>query len=177
MRTPVLGALAAVIALSGVAACGSEPATIPDTKGAATAEAAADRAQDTTAGLDAAGVAKALAEAGLPARLSVTFDESTDPNKLLGRPGGYTSKAAFVDSRVDAPWAEKGDVLLGGSVEVFPTSEAAQRRAEYVKTLAESSPIFAEYTYVQGPVVLRVSKELAPKDAAEYEAALGKIVK
>lgn len=176
MRTPLIGILAAVITFS--AACTSEPPTVPDTASAAAEVAAADSAKEEVAGevLDAAGVAEALTEAGLPATLSVTFDESSDPNKLMGRPGGYTSKVAFVDDRVSLPGVEKGDLLLGGSVEVFPTDEGAEKRAKYVKTLAESSPIFAEYTYVRGPVVLRISKELTPKDAAAYEAALGKIV-
>lgn len=149
----LLGALtAAVIALS--TACTSGPTT----------------------DLDAAGVTKALAAAGLPATLSVTFDESSDPNKLLGRPGGYTSKTAFTDARVKAPGAKKGDLTLGGSVEVFASADEAEKRAEYIKAIAASGPMFAEYTYVRGPVVLRVSKELTPKDAAAYEAALGDIV-
>jgi len=129
-----------------------------------------------TTDLDAAGVTKELANAGLPATLSVTFDESSDPNKLLGRPGGYTSKTAFTDDRVKAPGAKKGDLTLGGSVEVFASEDEAEKRAEYVKTIAASSPMFAEYTYLRGTVVLRVSKELTPTDAAAYEAALSKIV-
>lgn len=129
-----------------------------------------------TTDMDAAGVTQELAKAGLPAKLSVTFDESSDPNKLLGRPGGYTSKTAFTDNRVKAPGAKKGDLTRGGSVEVFASSEEAEKRAEYIKALATSMPMLAEYTYLRGPVVLRVSKELTPKDAAAYEAALGKIV-
>ena len=127
--------------------------------------------------LDAAGVAQGLAKAGLPVQVSVTFTESTDPNSLLGRPGGYTSKVAFTDARASkVEGAEKGDLSLGGSVEVFASSDDAEQRADYIQKIAQSSPMFTEYTYARGPVVVRVSKELTPTDAAAYEAALGKIV-
>lgn len=150
----VLGVLAAVV-VTLLAACGSP-----------------------TTDLDAAGVAQKLAAAGLPVGISVTFDESSDPNKLLGRPGGYTSKVAFTDERASktAAGAKEGDLSLGGSVEVFTSADEAEQRAEYIKKIATSSPLFAEYTYVRGPVVIRVSKELAPADAVAYENALGKIV-
>jgi len=54
--------------------------------------------------------------------LTVVYTAATDRNHLLGRPGGYTSKASFADSRI-APAAVQGftpgDVELGGSVEMF----------------------------------------------------------
>jgi hypothetical protein len=34
------------------------------------------------------------------ASLTTVYDEESDPNELLGRPNGYTSKVAFADSRV-----------------------------------------------------------------------------
>ena len=34
------------------------------------------------------------------ASLTTVYDEASDPNELLGRPNGYTSKVAFADSRV-----------------------------------------------------------------------------
>lgn len=128
---------------------------------------------------DAAGVVAALAEQGLPVKLSEAYTEQTDPNKLLGRPNGYTSKAAFTDGRVDASKVagKKGDVGLGGGVEVFADADAAQARVEYIQGIAKSSPMFAEYSYASGNVVVRVSKELVPGDATAYETALGKIVK
>lgn len=102
----------------------------------------------------------------------VTAD--SDPNQLLGRPGGYTSAMPFTDSRVPAePLSpEPGSVAAGGKVEVFESAEDAQRRFEYVQTVTRSAPIFGEYTYLSGPVVLRVARGLTPDQASEYEAAL-----
>lgn len=60
----------------------------------------------------------------------------------------------------------------GGSVEVF-TDDAAPRVARTTsRVLAEGNGMFTEYIYLQGPVVLRFSGELAPAQAAEYETAL-----
>jgi hypothetical protein len=49
-----------------------------------------------------------------------TYTDATDPNHLLGRPGQYTSKVNFVDSRL-APPSNPAliDVNDGGSVEAF----------------------------------------------------------
>ncbi|GAA3083478.1 hypothetical protein [Streptosporangium carneum] len=132
-----------------------------------------------TTTLDASGMVEALAKQGMPVTPTVTYDKASDPNKLLGRPNGYTSKASFADQRVDpakVPTAKQGDVNLGGTVEVFATAEDAEARAASVKEAAKSGPTAGEYSYVKGPVVVRVSKELMPMDAQQYEGALGKIV-
>lgn len=98
----------------------------------------------------------------------------SDPNQLLGRPGGYTSAMSFTDSRVPTePLSpEPGSVAAGGKVEVFESAEDARRRFEYVQTVTRSAPIFGEYTYLDGTVVLRVARGLTPDQAAAYEAAL-----
>ncbi|MED7926138.1 hypothetical protein SMD20_17920 [Nonomuraea sp. LP-02] len=131
----------------------------------------------STTDKDAAAIVTALAEQGLPVKLSVAYDESTDPNHLLGRPNGYTSKAAFTDSRIDASQVagDKGDVGLGGGVEVFDDAGTAEKRAEYIKAVA-TAPMLAEYTYIAGNVVVRVSKHITPTDAKAFEDALAKIV-
>lgn len=132
-----------------------------------------------TTDLDAAGVIQALVKQGMPATLTVTYDASNDPNKLLGRPNGYTSKASFTDRRVDpskASAAKPGDVELGGSVEVFASADEASARAAYISEIGKKLPMMGEYDYVKGPVLVRVSRELTPTDAQPYEAALGKIV-
>jgi hypothetical protein len=118
----------------------------------------------------AAAVVDALKAAGLPVTLTVDYDEASDPNDLMGRPGGYVDKVAFRDSRAEAD-PDHG-IGEGGSVELFDDAADAVARAEYVRRIAKSSPLFAEYTYVAGGVVLRVSRELTPTQAREYEAAL-----
>ncbi len=160
-NTPHIRRLNAVVSAGTLAfaltACGSSPTT----------------------DLDATGMVQALAKQGMPVALSVTYDSSTDPNKLLGRLHGYTSKASFTDQRVDpakVPGAKQGDVSLGGNVEVFASAEDAEARATLIKESSQKVPTLGEYSYVKGPVVIRVSKELMPADAQEYESALNKLV-
>jgi hypothetical protein len=96
---------------------------------------------------------------------------STDPNNLLGRPGGYTSKADWTDSRSKPKLDD--EVQRGGSVEVYDDPAAAEERAKYIADTLKAAKIFGtEYHYLNGGVLLRVSGALTPDQAAEYEAAL-----
>ncbi len=117
-----------------------------------------------------------LAQRVPTAKPGVVFTAGNDPNKLLGRPGGYTSKASFTDSRVppeDVIGASDGAVEYGGSVEVFETEDAARRRKEFIDRVG--APLAVEYSWVSGPVLLRVSRILTPDQAGEYEEALTEI--
>lgn len=124
-------------------------------------------------------VAAGLAASGLPLTVAVVYTAETDPNGLLGRPGGYTGKLMFTDVRAEPATPDEGGVVQysvnhGGSVEVYPDAAGAAARAEYVRGFAEGNPaLFGEYTYARGPVVLRVSKALTPEQAGGYEEALG----
>lgn len=123
---------------------------------------------------DAAQVADALKAAGVPVESVFTVTAENDPNKLLGRPNGYTSKVVITDSRV--PAADRGepdDVDSGAAVEVFANAAAAQARADYIDAIRKSSPILAnEYDYVHGPVLLRVTGNLTPDQAKVYDEAM-----
>jgi len=102
------------------------------------------------------------------------YTAEDDPNHLLGRPNGYTSKAAFADSRVPAGQLEgvaPDGTDRGGSVEVFADAAGAKARADYIQTITKSLPAAAEYDYPVGPVLVRVSHLLTPDQAKEYEAA------
>lgn len=120
-----------------------------------------------------------LAQRVPSAKPGVVFTAETDPNKLLGRPNGYTSKASFTDSRVKDDGSfmgtREGAVDPGGSVEVFADEQAAQNRLKYIQTMTASMPAFTEYGYVSGPVLVRVSKSLTPEQAAEYQNALAEL--
>jgi hypothetical protein len=109
-------------------------------------------------------------------RPSIVYNAQTDPNKLLGTPNLYVSKAAFTDSRIDpaqASDAEIGSIELGGSVEVFVDEADARARKQYIdQTIAELPIDVREYSYLRGPELLRLSRRLTPEQAAEYEAAL-----
>jgi len=127
-------------------------------------------AQQTTP--DAVAVVETLRVRGLPLGDAAVFTAATDPNNLLGRPGGYTSKATWRDTRLDA-WIE-GELHVedGGSVEVYPTPAGAQKRSAFLTAMSEAAPVIGGYTYTRGAVVLRVSRMLTPEQAAEYDAAL-----
>ena len=70
------------------------------------------------------------------ASLVKVYTEDDDPNRLLGRPNGYTSKIAFADSRIsktDTDGTQKDAIERGGSIEVFPDADLAKGRAEYIQ--------------------------------------------
>jgi len=104
---------------------------------------------------------------------TVPITEDNDPNDLLGRPNGYVAAIVIKDSRL----ADCGDDLgvdCGATVEEWPDAEAAKARADYIASLQKDSPMLgSEYHYLDGPVLVRVSGELKPSEAKEYEAVVG----
>lgn len=117
-------------------------------------------------------VVKRLRDQGLPITEALEFTAETDPNHLLGRPGGYASKTTFKDGRLQTRTEGQFSLEDGGSVEVYPTAAAAKGRRDLLAGISEKAPILGEYTYLRGTVVLRVSRILTPAQAAEYDAAL-----
>jgi hypothetical protein len=129
----------------------------------------------TTAAPQTANQVVATLTAKIPtAKLGAVYTADSDPNHLLGRPNGYTSKATFTDRRVAAgPGITPGSVDAGGAVEVFADADSAQRRQQYIQGLQKASPILGtEYDYISGATLVRVSGKLAPTQAGEYQAAL-----
>ncbi|MEU4168685.1 hypothetical protein AB0F46_17640 [Streptomyces sp. NPDC026665] len=167
-------ALAPVVALlTLLTACGNAPANSP-----ADAHEPA-RASTRTDGPPTAHAAfRSMAAHVRTATLTGAVTAENDPNHLLGRPGEYTSKVTFSDSWVQASQvtgADPGAVERGGAVEVFADAADARARAEYIRAIAKSSPALAEYDYVNGPVLVRVSRYLTPKQAAQYESAAAEL--
>jgi len=110
---------------------------------------------------------------GLSISESFTYTADNDVNKLLGRPGQYVGKLNFKDTRITS--TERGigiSVRDGGSIEIFATITDAQNRFTYIQAISKSSPLFAEYEYLDGLVILRISSQLTPVQAKAYEAAL-----
>ncbi|MCD0486086.1 hypothetical protein LO771_27815 [Streptacidiphilus sp. ASG 303] len=110
----------------------------------------------------------------------MVYDENTDQNHMLGRPGKYTSKASFTDRRIavsEANDTSKGAVDLGGSVEYFPTEEQAAARAKYIQSALNSVPgLGTEYDFVaDSGALLRVSGVLPPSKANAYRDALAQV--
>lgn len=89
-----------------------------------------------------------------------TLTEVLDSNRLLGRPGQYTSLAWITD--LGAKAGETG--TDGGTVvEVFANAEDAQDRSEYIMgVLKELGPAFGtEWHHLDGTTLLRVSGQLS----------------
>ncbi|WP_327329222.1 hypothetical protein OG265_10705 [Streptomyces sp. NBC_01208] len=167
LRNTVVGLALAGALLSG---CSSEGAAPSASSKDASSDAAASAAKSDV--LTARQAVMALKKYVPELQLVRDYTEADDPNHLLGRPGGYTSKAAFSDGRVpseDIEGLDKDAAERGGSVEVFKTSEEAKARAKYIATIAESLPGATEYHYIAGGILVRVSRLLTPTQAADYE--------
>jgi hypothetical protein len=126
--------------------------------------------------LDANAITMGLQTAGLPLSDVIVYNETTDPNNLLGRPNGYLSKTAFKDSRCTQDDSDPGGIENGGGIEVFADHAGAKARADYIQSLAKASHLLNEYDYVAGAALLRLSTQLTPTQADEYKTAFEKIV-
>ena len=111
---------------------------------------------------------------GLHIGASFTYTADNDVNKLLGRPGQYNGKINFKDTRISS--TNQGaniSVSDGGSIEVFANATDAQHRFAYIQAISTSgNALFAEYEYLDGVAILRISSQLTPSQASAYKAAL-----
>lgn len=149
-------------------------AACSDSKTSTTSTDNAGKPTATSSKLTASTAFTKLAAKVSTAKLSDVVTAENDGNHLLGRPGQYTSKIDFTDSRIkasDVEYTKKGDVDRGGSIEVFADPTDAAARAKYIQAVTKSMPALAEYDYVQGTVLVRVSHYLTPTQAAEYKTA------
>ncbi|MGX1480386.1 UNVERIFIED_CONTAM: hypothetical protein RKD50_009194 [Streptomyces canus] len=160
-----LDVISAVLLLGGAVACGNNAS---DSTAGRKADAAASKP------VSARSAFSRVASEVPQAKLSGTVTAANDPNHLLGRPNQYTSKVTFTDTRVnaaDVSGTDKGALERGGAIEVFAGPSDAKARADYIHTVTKSMSALAEYDYVHGTVLVRVSHYLTPDQAAEYEVA------
>lgn len=131
----------------------------------------------------------------------VVYTEETDPNELLGRPNGYTSKIVFADTRITQPEkmtledlkndttgteAEKQKFLTshnepyGGTIEIFSNETDMQKRKDYLSSMMSSGNTFLNssyaYIYSNACILLRIHRSLTPTQAEEYENAFNEIM-
>ena len=171
IRRTVLAVGVSAAALS-LAACGSSGG-VPTATDSAGVVAPAEAASGPKSADD---VTKTLTEKIPTVKLFKTYTAEDDPNHLLGRPNGYTSKTAFSDSRVkvdDVEYLDEDAVERGGSVEVYADEAGAKARMDFIQSIAKGMPAVGEYDYVKGGVLVRVSRFLTPDQAKAYQAALG----
>ncbi len=119
--------------------------------------------------------ASLMQEAGLPIETIVEYNEETDTNGLLGRPGEYTGKVNFADSRL-----EQFDAAdpTGGSIEVFESEEDMLRRKDYIESIQREMPLLgSQYLYPSpdGLALLRVEYDVTPEQAEQYRIAFEEI--
>jgi hypothetical protein len=88
------------------------------------------------------------------------YTAATDPNHLLGRQGGYTSKIKWPN----------------GSIEVFSTQAEAQKRETYIQAFAGTF-IGDGYDYLVGIYLLRIFDSQTPTQAHALEAKFLKVTK
>jgi maltose-binding protein MalE len=156
-------------ALLALTACGTD--STDSTTKPANSSSSSDK---KSAALDAEQAVKALANTIAQAKPATVYTAKTDKNNLLGRPGGYTSKADFTDDRAQPNLDDA--VQKGGSIEVYDDPADAKERAEFIASTLKKMKIFGtEYHYLNAGTLLRVSGELTPDEAAEYETALNKL--
>jgi hypothetical protein len=165
---PVL-ALAAAMGLL-LSACGG---------GQGASDTSAAQAPQTTAQAPASAPTRKAAPALTASQLASALDAGKvrtwtaedDPNKLLGRPGGYTSAATVVDKRVDCDDPKEPGASCGATVEVFASAAAAKARSDYIQAILSGGGAFGtEYHTLAGPALLRVTGELTPAQASKYAA-------
>lgn len=166
--TAGLLAATATLALAGCGGGGGDDKAGPSASTTAATVAAKPKSHD-------AADAWATIHAAVPtSRFTLTVTEANDGNHLIGRPHQYTSAIKFSDSRIkpsDVEGTEKDDVDRGGGIEVFANHDDAKARAAYIQAIVKAAPMFAEYDYVHGNAVIRVSHYLTPTQAAEYDKA------
>ena len=117
---------------------------------------------------DAATVAQALKQAGLPVTGVVAVTADTDRDHLLGKPGSYTSKVMFRDARHPGTGLDTENVI-----ELFATVPEAMRRGEQLTQNADA----ATRDMIQGRAYLRLAPAILPAEADAYRKAMldGKI--
>src|SRR5215510_1128452 len=172
-RITVALALAAAIVLAGC----SSGTSLPSTAHSSAPSAAPSTSATVHHPASAAVLAADLRAEGLPVRRLIVYTATTDPNAMLSRQGGYTSKVAWVDRRAVKAYqagqgdlgfnpglpGDRGSVDNGGGVEVFPTAAQARQRARFIQGFG---PELADgYDYTSGGALLRLSKYLTPAQA------------
>jgi hypothetical protein len=114
-----------------------------------------------------------LVAAGLPISSPVPVDSTTDPNDLLGRPGGYTSRLSF-SAPGGNPDADQYGIGRGGIVEVFVNSSDAKRRSDFIRRQDGRSGR-AERHYRAGPVLVRLAGSADRSLMAKLRSAMDEL--
>lgn len=155
---------------SSTATASSSASATPSATATITVTATATASPTATPTGDATAVAELL-KSRIPSITKVTtVTAALDSNKLLGRPGQYTSAAWITDNRGQAGAT---GIDGGAVVEIFATAADAKARSDYIQaTLKSLGPSAGtEWHHLSGPTLLRVSGKLPPAANDEYTKA------
>jgi hypothetical protein len=119
-------------------------------------------------------VALTMRDAGIPIMRPYNVTAETDSNRLLGRPGYYTSKVMFGDRRYNMPELQ---VYPEGTIEIFPTPALALRRNNYIKRVTRDLPRYQQYHTLAGNGLLRLDFDFSPDHAAAYATAFRQAIR
>ena len=91
----------------------------------------------------------------------------------VGRTTGYVAATVIDDPRAGEECDQsKPGIVCGAGVEQWPDAAAAQKRADYLKSVLSAAPILGtEYATLRGNLLLQVSGKLTPFVADQYKAA------
>ncbi len=100
--------------------------------------------------------------------------EDNDPNGNLNKQGGYTATVYFASDLVDQSDLSGKTIIDrgtegGGSIEVYPTVEDANRRNEYLAGFDGMGMLSSGSHSVVGTVVIRTSDRLTASQQKEME--------
>jgi ABC-type transport system substrate-binding protein len=164
-------AVAATLLAAGCSSTTASSSTNAATPAATASTAAPAPAKTTvTAAQALTAISKTIPAISNPLQIT----DANDRNHLLGRPGEYTSKVMFTDTRIqasDVDGLNPDDVERGGGIEVFASAADAKARADYIQSVVKSMPMLLEYDYPHGNVLVRVSRFLPADQAAAYDKA------
>ena len=116
--------------------------------------------------MSAAEVLGVFIKAGFPIYEQYIFAAETDPEKLLGTPHNYTSKAEWFDSRA-------GTLNNNGVfVEVFKNNADCKARKQKIDLMYGYISSVQFYSFQEGKVLLSLQCALSTAEVAGYEEAL-----
>ena len=156
--------------IASIAGCGGDPTDTPAASAAPVNEQQSASPAAKKEPLTADAIIKKLEAAKIELTNGVAQTEDNDPNNLLGRPNGYTSRAS-ADLPGGAKAGEKYSVDRGLVVEVFDSTD-------YIKGLQEESPILGtewHYRTGDGTALVRVSGNVKPSLAKKVEAVVAEL--
>jgi hypothetical protein len=116
-------------------------------------------------------IVNAMIAAGLPIARYETYDSTTDPNELMGRPHAYIDKTNFYDSRIGT-----NSYSDCGMLEIFENEQDASARYAYVDNLMLSGLGSIQYELLYDNVLLRFDADFDPAQVDEYDAAMKEIL-